>query len=151
MNLFSIANLPFAKQDAAWREQMKIMRQEIEANVEDTISSLGSATANQIQGIGDLTAKAALKRIQKETVAKVEANQKAASKYSVWNNKPPATSVTAGESVIDLTGNTLTLSDGTQIDLKTGLKVSDANVLTLSNGTKIDLKTGQTIFTSITV
>ncbi len=146
MNLFSIANLPFAKQDEAWREQMKATRQELEANVEDTIASLGTATSSQILGTGDLAAKAAVKRIQNETNAKIEANQKAANKYSVWTNKPPANSVTAGDSTIDFLGNTVTLSDGTQIDLKTGLKVADtANTMTLGDGSVLNLDTGQIV------
>jgi sRNA-binding protein len=151
MNIFGIANLPYAKQDDVWREQMKAMRQQIEATTEDAINSLGTATANRIQGAGDLAAKAAIKRIRNEAKAKAEASQKAANKFSVWKNRTPATSVKAGDATVDLSGDTLTLSNGTQIDLKTGLKVSDANVLTLSDGTKIDLRTGQKIFTSITV
>jgi hypothetical protein len=67
---------------------------------------------------------AALARIQAETAAKTRENEAKAesNSFSVWKNKAPAKEVTAGDTKIDLKNNTLTLSDGTRIDIKTGVK-----------------------------
>jgi hypothetical protein len=154
MNIFSILSLPtFSQQDKAWREQMKVIRQELEAATEVATASLEEAKFNQASGAGELAAKRAVARFQDEVKARLEAEQRAALKnLSVWNNKPPATEVTAGASKIDLSGDRLTLSDGTQIDLKSGLKVLGNNIMTLSDGTQIDLNTGLKIYpTNITV
>jgi hypothetical protein len=154
MNIFSILSLPtFSQQDKAWREQMKVIRQELEAATDLATASLEETRFNQASGAGELAAKRAVARIQDEVKTRVEADQRAALKnLSVWNNKPPATAVTAGLATIDLTDSKLTLSDGTQIDLNTGLKVLGDNIMTLSDGTQIDLKTGFKIYpTNITV
>ena len=151
MNLFALASLPYSKQDEAWRTQMKAMRQELETATTAITGSLSDAMLGQSTGSGDLAAKTAVKRLQSAAKAKVEANQRAAfANRSVYTNKPAATAVKAGDSTIDLTGNTLTLGDGTQIDLKTGLKVaSKAKTMLLGDGSVLNLDTGKIV--SVTV
>ena len=54
---------------------------------------------------------------------------------------PTGTAELDGGSKVDLNSNKLTLSNGTVIDLTTGLQQS-GDTLTLSDGTVIDLNTG---------
>ena len=106
------------------REKNKAFREDLESLHEAVSSTLSSTWSSQITRSGDLAAKAALARIQAETKAKVKAKQAAAdaASSSVWKNKAPPTEVSAGNSKIDLSNNTLTLGDGTVIDIKTGVK-----------------------------
>ncbi len=123
MNLLRIANLPFAKQDEARREQMKLFREDMEALTAEVTASFANATANQSSGMFDVYINIATKRIQEETEAKVAAAAKLRpSEFSVWKNKPEVTSVEAGGSTIDFSADTITLTDGTVIDIKTGVK-----------------------------
>ena len=129
------------KQLEAQRERAKARREEFAAISASTSNTLASLGADQITASGDLAARIALKRIQDATAAKVAKNQADEAKNrSVYTNKPPATSVKAGDTTIDLTGNTIRLSNGTMLDIKTGRPAGD--YLTLSDGSQIDLKTG---------
>jgi hypothetical protein len=93
----------------------------------DTLSGLSTS---QVQGMAQIAAQEALDRIQKEAADKTAANDAASSDAAnpVWQNAPLPTSVSAGDSTIDLSGNTLTLPNGTTIDLTTGMPTLDITV-----------------------
>jgi hypothetical protein len=107
------------------REKMKGFRQEYEASMEEVDARLGAALSSNITAGGNLAAEAALKRVREQTTAKLKANQDAASlaEIPIYQNKTPPSYVKVGDSSIDLSSNTLTLKDGTQIDIKTGVKI----------------------------
>lgn len=119
----------------AWREKRKAAQQTFEANAAIVNSALSAAWADQSFAMGELAARQALKRIGEE--AKVRQDQLAATR-SAENNQIPASKNSVfsttdsttldGGSRIDLAGNTLTLSDGTVIDLKTGIKKVNVTV-----------------------
>ena len=111
------------KQLQAQREKSKAYRENFAAMNAATSSTLASASAEQITASGDLAAKAALKRIREATTAKLAKNQaEAAKNRPVFQNKPPPTEVSAGKMSVNFGSNMLTLSDGTVIDIKTGIK-----------------------------
>ena len=123
MNVFSIGYLPLSQQYDAWRSQMKSMRQDLEKATDAITSTLGDAAATQTTGLGNIYAKMAATRLATEAAAKAVSKQRLATpEWSVWDNPTPANTVDAGNSSIDLSNNTLTLSDGTIIDLVTGVK-----------------------------
>jgi hypothetical protein len=138
---------------SAWKEmQMRAQRNkqyraENEGVRSATSSMLVSLSTDQSTRAGDIAAKRALARIQAETAAKVAENQKAAeldaSREVVWKNKPATTSVTAGNARINLEAGTVTMSNGTTINVKTGLPAG--NIMTLGDGSQIDLSTGQKV------
>ena len=141
----------FFQQNSAWqelqarREKSKAHRENFEALSAEISATFSSASSEQITASGDLAAKAALKRINAEikAKAKAEADKKAASNNSVWKNKPAANSVDAGGTKIDFMGNTIKLSDGTMLNIKTGKPAG--NYLTLADGSQIDLDTGHKV------
>ncbi len=123
MNLLTIAYLPHAKQHAAWRKEMKAMRKQLQTTTEAITGSFAEANSNQVLGIGNIVAKVAAQRVENEAKVKAATSQRlATSSWTVWDNKPLETKFDVGGSSIDLASNTLTLSDGTVIDLTTGLK-----------------------------
>jgi hypothetical protein len=145
----------FGKQLTYWqqleqrRERSKALREDFEARAALVNSSLSDAGLNKVQGAGELAAQAALKRIAAETEAKFQKMERDRSlaEIEIWKNPEPKTSIKVGDSTIDLSGDTLTLSNGTRIDLKTGNKVPEAesNYLTLADGTRIDKRTGHKV------
>jgi hypothetical protein len=114
----------------------------------DAASALETAWNDVGYNAGEIAAKRAVKRIQDETKAQQEKQQ---AELADLNNQPyqPALSRLTetgsaeldGGSKIDLNSNKLTLSNGTVIDLTTGMRQS-GDTMTLSDGTVIDLKTG---------
>ena len=104
------------------RERNKAMRADFEAANATASNMLNTMMSSQITGAGDLAAKRALARIQAETAAKLKENQAEASADSVqiWKNKPPPKQLTVGDMKIDLASGTVTTSDGTMLDIKTG-------------------------------
>jgi archaellin len=70
-----------------------------------------------------------------------------AGRESVWKNKPPPVSVQAGNTSIDLNSGTITLSNGTRLNIKTGLPAGD--IMTLGDGSQIDLSTGQKVIKTV--
>jgi len=106
------------------RERGKEFREKYAAANSEANSRLTAVWSDNVTSGGDIAAKKALARIQAETDAKLKENQREeeSKSFSVWKNKPPPKQVTAGDSSIDMANNTLTLSDGTQIDIKTGVK-----------------------------
>jgi bifunctional pyridoxal-dependent enzyme with beta-cystathionase and maltose regulon repressor activities len=118
----------------AWRNKRKAFQQKYEANMENAVSALQTAWNDVGYNAGEIAAKRAVKRISDETKAKQEALAK---QLADDNNQPyqPTYSAFAdgsetfdGGTAINLNNNTLTLSDGTTIDLKTGLKKIDVTV-----------------------
>ena len=107
----------------AQREKSKAYREQFEAMNAATNAALSAAASDKMFEAGNLAAKAAVKRLQDETAAKVAKNQADEAKNRpVYQNKTPVTEVSAGKTTVNFNSDTLTLSDGTQIDIKTGLK-----------------------------
>ncbi len=110
----------------AWRAKRKSVREGFEATQSAASNALLTTFSDRISAAGDLAARAALKRIQSELQEKI-AERSASSDNLIPATKNSVFSVSAtttldGGSKIDLQGNTLTLTDGTVIDLTTGLK-----------------------------
>ncbi len=119
----------------AWRERHRAAQEKYEANLTNAVSALQTAWVDQGLNVGEIAAKRAMTRMSEE--AKIKQEKLAAAKASEASRiDPPKQSVYArnssstldGGSRIDLSSNTLTLSDGTTIDLKTGLKKIDLTV-----------------------
>jgi hypothetical protein len=116
----------------AWREKRKAFQEKYEAKMTDAISALQTAQNDAGYNIGEIAAKRAVKRIQDEAKAK---QQKLEAQRADQNNQPyqpkysqlteTGSAELEGGSKINLNSNTLTLSNGTVIDLTTGLKKVD--------------------------
>ena len=113
----------------AWREKRKAAQEEFEFKMSAINSTLTAAWDDQSYAAGELAAKQAVKRLSEEAKVKqeklaatrsTEDNEIPASKNSVFSSNSSTT--LDGGSRIDLASNTLTLSNGTVIDLKTGIK-----------------------------
>jgi bifunctional pyridoxal-dependent enzyme with beta-cystathionase and maltose regulon repressor activities len=132
----------------AWRNKRKAFQEKYEANLQNSVAALQTAWNDVGYNVGEIAAKRALKRISDEAKVKQEALDK---QVADRNNQPyqPTYSLLTetgsaeldGGSRVDLNSNKLTLSNGTVIDLTTGMQQS-GDTLTLSDGTVIDLKTG---------
>src|SRR5215470_403650 len=125
---------------SAWQEMQNWRDRQANAAVAaDTasaiISKMSGAATSQIQGSAKLAAQAALDRVNAAIKAKQAANAKSnpttpprpsaptSIKLSTGETIPVDPAVTlAGGAKVNLGDGTLTLSDGTQIDIKTGLK-----------------------------
>jgi hypothetical protein len=92
----------------AWAAKRKAARQKFEAEQSAVSSILLNVGDTQSQGLAEIVAQIALKRITEEGKVKAEKNAKLA-EFD--------TEVDTGKADI-----TLTLSDGTVIDIKTGVK-----------------------------
>jgi hypothetical protein len=115
---------------SGWRAKRKAFQAKYEANMQNYVSQLQTAWNDVGFNVGEIAANKALKRISDETKAKqdqaaaqtardsIEIYQPTYSKFSVG-----ASETFDGGTSINLASDTLTLSDGTRIDLKTGLKI----------------------------
>jgi hypothetical protein len=131
------------------RERSKALREQFEATNAELNAAITGASNDLMTGAGELAAKTALKRLEDEAAAKQQQSQlDAAKNFSVWKNEPLPTTFNAGETTVDLALDTLTLSDGTVIDLKTGKP--PGNFLILADGSKIDLDTGHKVIDIVT-
>lgn len=96
----------------------------------DTTSALADAFAgaqqNQAQGLAALAIQAATNRIKGELGKKIDELANAASQPSI--PAAPATVYLADGSLLNLAKNTFTLSDGSTLDITTGMKVVGAAV-----------------------
>lgn len=109
------------------RYRMREANKRAAAGFEAFSNSLSTVATNQIQGLANIAAQRALDRINAETKAKQAENRPSTEEIVI---SPPKRSVFSidssttldGGSKINLSSNTLTLSDGTIIDLTTGLK-----------------------------
>jgi uncharacterized protein (DUF2461 family) len=115
----------------AWREKRKAFQEKYEANLQNVVASLQTAWTDVGYNIGEIAANKALARIQAEAKAKqekaaaaaaAEANRVEAPKQSAFSYNDSVT--VSGGAQINLSANTITHSDGTVIDLKTGIKVN---------------------------
>jgi hypothetical protein len=150
-------SMNWSPRPSAWKEmqmraaQSKEWRAKNEAVLQETVGRLSSLTTDQAFRAGDIAAKRALARIHAETAAKMAENQRAAEleagRESVWKNKPQPVSVQAGNTSIDLNSGTITLSNGTRLNIKTGLPAGD--IMTLGDGSQIDLSTGQKVIKTV--
>ncbi|HVX99255.1 MAG TPA: hypothetical protein VHA55_05635 [Pseudorhodoplanes sp.] len=115
------------------RYRMAAARQQEEANISSLIGTINDVMTNSSQGLAQIAAQRAVDRINAETKAKTE--QASSDTGTADDNIIPSTmnstfSVTDstrldGGSQVDLNANTLTLPNGTVIDLDTGLKKID--------------------------
>jgi uncharacterized protein (DUF2461 family) len=115
----------------AWREKRKAFQEKYETNMQNVVASLQTAWTDVGYNIGETAANKALARIQAEARAKqekaaaaaaAEANRVEAPKQSAFSYNDSVT--VSGGAQINLSANTITHSDGTVIDLKTGIKVN---------------------------
>jgi hypothetical protein len=115
----------------SWREKRKAFQEKYEANMAATISALETAWTDVGYNIGEIAANRAMKRIQDEAKAKQEKLQAQLANENTRPYQPTYSKLTAtgsaeldGGAKINLNSNTLTMADGTMIDLTTGLKVN---------------------------
>lgn len=114
----------------SWREKHKAFQEKFEANNQNTVAALQTAWVDVGLNIGQIAANRAMARIQQEFKAKqeqraIEATAQLeinAPKQSAFSYNDSVT-VTGG-ATINLAANTITHSDGSVVDLKTGLKVN---------------------------
>jgi hypothetical protein len=114
------------------RYSMKAANDSAEASRNAFTSGFNNAVINQTQGLANIAAQRALDRINAETKAKAAATSTDSSNSDtvIPSPKNSVFSVTSsttldGGSQIDLNSNTLTLPDGTVVDLTTGTKKVD--------------------------
>lgn len=119
----------------AWRAKRKAFQKKYEANLQNAVAALQTAWNDAGYDVGEIAAKRAIKRISDEAKAKQEKLAAQTSKDSIEIYQPTYSKLSEsgsetldGGTSINLSSNTLTLSDGTQIDLKTGLKKVDVTV-----------------------
>lgn len=122
----------------AWAAKRKEAREKFEAQQTEITNRLLSVGSAQTEGMAEIVARIALDRITTEGKARAEKNAalakfstavdtgKADVKDSVFSDSNSAT--LDGGTKIDLSSDTLTLSDGTVIDIKTGVKKVDVTV-----------------------
>ncbi len=116
---------------SAWREKRKAFQEQYEVNQQNVVASLQTAWNDVGYNLGEIAANKALARIQEEAKAKQAKAAAAAAAEQNQINPPKQSSFSYNDSVtisggakIDLTANTITHTDGTVVDLKTGIKVN---------------------------
>jgi hypothetical protein len=125
---------------SVWQELQNWRDQQANASVAaDTtsaiISKMSGAATNQVEGSAKLAAQAALDRVNAAIKVKQNAHANASSSTATKPSAPTSINLSTGESIpidpaltlaggskVNLNDGTLTLSDGTVIDIKTGLK-----------------------------
>jgi hypothetical protein len=125
---------------SVWQELQNWRDQQANASVAaDTtsalISKMSGAATNQVEGSAKLAAQAALDRVNAAVKVKQNARANASSSKATKPSAPTSVKLSTGESIpidpaltlaggskVNLNDGTLTLSDGTVIDIKTGLK-----------------------------
>ena len=153
MQVGGTKSMGWFKRPSAW-EEMQVRREHSAAHrarfeEQRTIimGRLQSATIDNGFGLGELAAQAALKRIQEQSktqFAEMERQMLADEiRESTWRNKPAPLQVEAGGATVDLAGDTLTLADGSRINIKTGQPAG--NIMELADGSKINLDTGRLV------
>lgn len=115
----------------AWREKRKAFQEKYEAQMSESVSALETAWNDVGYNLGEIAANRALARIQEEAKAKQAKAAAAAAAERNLINPPKQSSFNYNDSVtmsggatINLSANTITHTDGTVVDLKTGLKVN---------------------------
>jgi hypothetical protein len=115
----------------AWSAKRKQLRQDFEQRQAAAGDAFNTAWTSQSSGAANIAVQMSIARMKEELVAKAE-KAKNTTTYDTGGNLIPSTknstfSVTGstrldGGTQIDMNSNTMTLSNGTQIDIKTGLK-----------------------------
>lgn len=120
---------------SAWRTKRKAFQEKYEAQLAEATSQLQTAWTDVGFNIGEIAANAAMKRIQNEAKAKQEKAQAVLANQKNQLYQPIYSKITEvgiaeldGGSSINLNNNTMTLSNGTVIDLTTGAKKVDVTV-----------------------
>jgi hypothetical protein len=118
----------------SWREKRKAFQEKYEAQMTQSVSALQTAWNDVGYNLGEIAANRAMARIQEEAKAKQAKQAKAAALAAAEDNLISApkqssfsyhdTVTVTGGATINLSANTITHSDGTVIDLKTGLNVN---------------------------
>jgi hypothetical protein len=106
------------EQTQAWRTARRAMRERFVEDHAALRTGLATAWADRIQGTFDLAIEAATGRLNAASKPKA-----ASASASAWRNKAPPAKLHAGASTIDFEKDTVTLGDGTTLDIHTGLKV----------------------------
>ncbi len=116
---------------SAWRAKNQAYQQKYEAQLNNMVSALQTAWTDSGLNLGQIAANRAMSRMQAEAKASQEkaAAAEAAAAFTVNAPKRSAFSYSdsitiTGGATIDLSTNTMTRSDGTQVDLTTGLKIN---------------------------
>jgi hypothetical protein len=106
------------EQTQAWRTARRAMRERFVEDHTALRADLATAWSDRIKGTFDLAIEAATDRLKAASKPKASS-----SSASAWKNKAPPTKLYAGASTIDFEQDTVTLGDGTTLDIHTGLKV----------------------------
>jgi hypothetical protein len=116
----------------AWQAKRKVMRQDFEEKQSAANTAFLNAWSGQIDGLNTIIGQIALDRITEEGKAKAAAKAEAAKLDTTIDSSKAdiKDSIFSGSSSgqldsgtkIDLDAGTITLSDGTVIDSKTGVK-----------------------------
>lgn len=113
----------------SWRMSRSEAIKQYANESESARNALATAWTNNIAGITTLATQAALQRVQTQTKAKIDTILKTTEEASAELNKKLPSKVTLDSgSKVDIASGTLTLSNGTIIDVKTGLKKAKVNV-----------------------
>ncbi len=120
----------YASMTAA-REKRKAFQEKYEANMQNVVASLHTAWTDVGYNIGEIAANQALARIREEAKAKQEKALAALAAEQNQINPPKQSSFSyndsvtmSGGAIVNLSANTITHTNGTVVDLKTGLKVN---------------------------
>jgi hypothetical protein len=116
----------------AWKEKRKVMRQDFEEKQAAANAAFMNAWTSQSEGLNTIIGQIALDRITAEGKAKAEAKAEAAKLDTTIDSSKADikdsmfSGATSGQldsgTKIDLDAGTITLSDGTVLDSKTGAK-----------------------------
>lgn len=120
---------------SGWRAKRKAFQAKYEANMENYTSQLQTAWNDVGYNVGEIAAKRAIKRMSDEAAAKQETLSRQLADDNNQPYQPTYSKLSDGGSEtfdggtsINMGSNTLTLSNGTTIDLTTGLKKIDVTV-----------------------
>lgn len=120
---------------SGWRAKRAAYQAKYEANMENYTSQLQTAWNDVGYNVGEIAAKRAIKRMSEEAKARQEKVTSQIARDNIEIYQPTysklsegGTETFEGGTSVNLASNTLTLSNGTQIDLKTGLKKIDVKV-----------------------
>lgn len=115
----------------AWSAKRKAMRQEFEQRQSAAGDAFNTAWTSQASGAANIAVQMSIERMKAEVAAKAE-KAKNTTTYDTGGNIIPSSrnstfTVTAntrldGGTQIDMNAGTMTMKDGTVIDLNTGLK-----------------------------
>jgi hypothetical protein len=113
----------------AWSAKRKVMRQEFEQRQSAAADAFTTAWTSDSSGAANIAVQKSIERMKAEVAAKAE-QAKNATTYDTGGNIIPSTR----NSTFSVTGNTR-LDGGTQIDMNAG-------TMTMKDGSVIDLTTG---------